>query len=345
MNTVHQKIVDAIIAKAEQVCPDSLALLGIYGSVATGDAYAKSDLDLLMLIQDDDGWKLGTGFILDDSGIGYDLYCTNWEGLRFDATCPHAQLAKLMDAKIIYVKNQDAYRELCQLRTQAKAFLQSGERFQRVGELIEKAKVSYANAHLHETIGQVRVDAYGVMLYLLNALMLYHGTYFQRGVKRTFEELAKLPVAQEFSDNLRKVAESTQVSDIRELLKQLVSYAENHVQQEKPKQAPDGKISGTYEEMYSNWRNKVAEAAARQDTFSSFMNLCSLQCMLSEISSQVDIGSYDIMADYHPDCLADNVRLYDACLRQYEEVYRKTGATVKRFANVDAFVADYLGKA
>ena len=189
MNNVNQKIIDAIIAKAEKVCPDSLALIGVYGSVATGDEYEKSDLDLLILIQDDEGWKLGTGFILDDSGVGYDIYCTNWDGLRYDAECHHAQISKLMESKIVYVKNQEAYDELCKLREQARAFLKSEERYQRVHELIEKAKVSYADSYLHEELGQVRMDAFGVMYYLLDAIMLYHGTYFRRGVKRTFEEL------------------------------------------------------------------------------------------------------------------------------------------------------------
>lgn len=81
MNNVNQKIINAVIEKAERVCPDSLAFIGIYGSVVTGDEYEKSDLDLLILIQDDRGWQLGTGFILDDSKVGYDIYCTNWNGL------------------------------------------------------------------------------------------------------------------------------------------------------------------------------------------------------------------------------------------------------------------------
>ena len=105
MDSVNQKIIDAVIAKAEKVCPDSLALIGIYGSVATGDAYEKSDLDLLILIENDEGWQLGIGFILDDSNIGYDIYCTNWDGLKYDAECHHAQISKLMDSKIVYVKN------------------------------------------------------------------------------------------------------------------------------------------------------------------------------------------------------------------------------------------------
>ena len=98
MNNINQKIIDAIIAKAEKICPNSLALIGIYGSFATGDIYEKSDLDLLILIQDDDGWKLGTGFILIDIGVGYDIYCTNWDGLNYDSECHHAHISKMMDS-------------------------------------------------------------------------------------------------------------------------------------------------------------------------------------------------------------------------------------------------------
>ena len=342
MNSVNQKIVDAIIAKSEKVCPDSLALIGVYGSVATGDEYEKSDLDLLILIQDDEGWKLGTGFILNDSGVGYDIYCTNWEGLRFDAECHHAQISKLMDSKIVYIKSQEAYSEFCKLREQAKAFLESEERFRRVSELIEKAKISYANSHLHETLGQVRLDAYAAMLFLLNAIMLHHGVYFKRGVKRTFEELSKLPVEEEFSNNMRKISASKDVGELRMLLKNLVLYAESHVRQENEKAEPSECISGTYEEMYSNWRNKVEEAAVNNDVFSSFMNMCSLNCMFSDISSEVNIGTCNIMEEYNPDCLEDNIRIYDECLEKYEEIYKKAGVTVKRFSDIDEFVADYL---
>ena len=116
MDHVNQKIIQAVIEKANKMCPESLVLVGIYGSVATGDAYDKSDLDLLILIQDDNGWQLGTGFILDDKKIGYDIYCTNWDGLRYDAECHHAHISKLMDSQIVYVKNQEALDDLLKLR-------------------------------------------------------------------------------------------------------------------------------------------------------------------------------------------------------------------------------------
>lgn len=346
MNYTNEKIINAVIAKAEKICPDSLALIGIYGSVATGDDYEKSDLDLLILIQDDDGWQLGTGFILDNIKIGYDIYCTNWDGLRYDSACHHAHLSKLMDSKIVYIKNQEAYEELCRLREQTKTFLCSEERFGRVNELIEKAKISFANACLHEKIGQVRVDVCDAVLSLLDAVMIYHGTYFKRGVKRTFEELAQFPLDKSFLENMRKISKSKDVAELRSLAKSLILYAENYTSEENEKAAPTKEsLSGTYEEMYSNWRNKVEEAAVNNDTYSSFINMCCLQYMISDISSEVNIGAYDIMEAYNPNCLKDNVRIYDEFLADYEKIYKEAGIAVNRFSDVDTFYESYVGGA
>ncbi len=334
MNNVNQKIINAVIEKAERVCPDSLAFIGIYGSVVTGDEYEKSDLDLLILIQDDRGWQLGTDFILDDSKVGYDIYCTNWNGLRYDAACHNAQISKLMDSKIVYIKNQEAYDELCKLREQTKLFLASEERFQRVNELVEKAKISYANAYLHEELGQVRLDVF----------MLFHGKYFKRGTKRMLEELTALPIEEAFVDNLKNAASSKDVLELRALSKSLLLYAEVYLKQEKDKEEPSESLSGTYEEMYSNWRNKVEEAAKQNNVFASFMNMCNLHYMFSEISSEAAIGTYNIMEEYNPDCLEDNVSLFDTYLQRYETVYKTAGIAIKRFHDVDEFVADFLEK-
>lgn len=344
MNNINQKIIDAVIAKAEKICPNSLALIGIYGSVATGDVYTKSDLDLMILIKDNDGWKLGTGFILENSKIGYDIYCTNWEGLKWDAGCHHAQLSKLMDSKIVYIKDQDALEALNELREQTKSFLQSDERFERVNELLQKAKVSYADACLYEELGKVRISAAEVILSLLDSIMLYHGCYFKRGVKRIFEELSQFPLDPAFLENMRKISKSKDIKELQNLMKSLILYVESYTLRKKELQEPFAdSISGSYEEMYSNWRNKVEEAAIAGDVFSTFMNMCSLQFMISDISADVRIGTYDIMTAYDVDCLENNIKIYNEFLTEYEKVYEKAGLNVNRFLNVDDFVASYVG--
>lgn len=342
MNTVNQVIIDAVIAKAEKICPDALALIGIYGSVATGEEYAKSDLDLLILIENDSGYKLCTGFILDDSKIGYDIYCTSWESLQYDAQCRHAQLSKLLDSKIVYIKKQEAYEKLLSLREEARAFLTSDARFERVSELIGKAKISFADAHLHDELGQVRIDAYGVIYYLLDAVMLFHGTYFKRGVKRTIDELDALPLDKAFAENIKKIAASKDVYEIRKLIKSIIAYTEKHTEQATAKVSPDKNLAGTYEEMFSNWRNKVEEAAANSDVFASFMNMCSLQYMINDLANEFDIGDFDVAGKYDPDCLQENVAIYDNFLAKYEEIYKAAGIKAKRYCSVDEFICEYL---
>ena len=342
MNTVNQKIIRAVIDKANNICPDSLALIGVYGSAGTKDEYEGSDLDLLILIEDDDGWKLGTGFILDDRKVGYDLYCTPLSGLRYDAECHHARLSKLMDSRIVYIKNQDAYDELISLRAQAEQLLSSDERFQRARESVEKAKTAYANACLREELGRVRMEAYGVISFLSDAAMLFHGKYFTRGVKRTLEELAELPIDDPFVQTIQKAVVCKDIDRLRDYLKRLILYAESRFLNEKLKPEPSGALSGTYEEMYSNWRNKVEEAAKNADAFASFMNMCGFQFMLSEIAEEAEIGAFPVMDEYDPDSLEGNVRDFDKYLREYEQVCTRAGASVKRYSDVDEFAADYL---
>ena len=342
MNTVNQKIIDAVIAKAARVCPDSLALIGIYGSAATGDVYEKSDLDRMILIDDSRGWALADGFLLEDSGVGYDIYCTDWDALRRDAQCTHAHLSKLLDSKIVCAKREGALQELEQLRDTARGILQSEARFSRVDDLIREAKTAYADAHLHDSIGAVRMDACRVVYSLLSALMLYHGAYFRLGVKRTMEELAQLPIDPDLPELLTEIAGSKETAQIRKLLTELLRYVENHTRRESPKQTPSRDLAGTYEEMHSNWRNKVEEAAHREDLFSAFMNLCSFQNMLDDLSAGFDIGEYPIMEAFDPDNLSENVSLYDRALKQYEAVYHTAGLNVKRYTDVDTFVQQYL---
>ena len=342
MNQVHQKIINAIIQKAEAVCPNALALIGIYGSVATGDLHEKSDLDLLILIQNEDGYRLATGFILNDSEIGYDIYCMNWDRMQYDAECHHSYLSRLMDSEIVYVKDQSALDALLSLREKAKALLASDQRFERVKACLDQAKICYANACLTEDLGKVRCEVFGVVTHLADAAMLFHGRYFKRGTKRMLEELAALPIEDEFSNGITAIAHAQSQEELRTLSLRLLQYAQRAFVPSKPLKAPSEDLAGTYEEMFSNWRNKTHEAAKNHDALSSFMNLCSLQLMLNEIANDTAIGRYDLMGAYDPNDLSQNAALYDTCLAQYETVYHQAGLSVKRYNTVDAFVEEYL---
>ena len=347
LNATNKKIIDAVIKKAEKVCPDSLALIGVSGSVATGETYAKSDLDLLILTTDDKGLKLTSQFVLNDTQIGYDIYCTRWDDLINISQCNNVRcISKLMDSKIVYVKDDVVYKKFCQLRQKARQLLKSKETLKGAEESLKNAKISYANANLHSQLGLVRMDAFDTINDLLNSVMLYRHTYFKRGVKRTVEELKQQKARQSFIDDMKKVSKSKDISEIRICLHDMILYVEKLVQKTNKKTSSPKKLSsqltGTYEEMYSNWKNKMQDAATRNDTLLSFMTICAFTEMLKEISSIVDIGKVDILNEYNPDCLDDNVKLYNKYLKKYIRVYKKFKIKVNEFENVDDFTKHYI---
>lgn len=341
MNEAHQKIVTAIIKKAERLCPDSLALIGLYGSNATGDLHPKSDLDLLVLIKDERGYALSDTFILDDTDIGYDLYCTTWQMLENDAECPHAHLSKLLDSQILYVKDDRAVPRLTALRNQALAVLSSEKRYEKANLAFENAKKSYADCMLAQDLSSARTYASNAIGYALDTLMLFHGKYFKKGTKRTFEELSALNLPFNIQDLAMSIIVTERIFDLHNALTSMMQTIEKHLIS--PKEKPSHKnLAGSYEEIYSNWRNKMEEAALTNDIYSSFMNMAAFDSMIKEITKKTEISIPKIMEHFDPHAPKRNASLFDMYLAQYEEIYHEARMKVKRFKNIESFISTYL---
>lgn len=343
MKETNKKIIDAVIEKAKQKCPESLALIGIYGSVCTQDEYAKSDLDLLILINDDKGWQLSEGFISEDEQIGYDIYCTSWQMLEDDAECRHAHISKLMDSKIVYVANESVTERLNQLKEKAADILRTEKRYQQVSEIQNQIRKVYADAMIADSIGKLREYAACIISLSLDIVMLWNGKYFKKGIKRTFEELEELNLPDGFRENIEKIVRSQEMSEMSYILTNLFRSVIYYTKRNKEKAQPSKEaLYGTYEEMFSNWRNKMHEAADRGDAFSSFMNMASLHFMFEEISEKIEIAESNIMNDFNPDELAHNAKIFDDVLEKYRYEYEKLGMEPRCFKNIDEFVRAYL---
>ena len=339
----EKQVVDAIIQKAQRVCPGALAMIGVYGSFATGDVHEKSDLDLLILIDDESGQKLSHAFILDDVGIGYDLYCTTWQRLQQDAQCHHPHLAKLMDSRIVYMRHPDDGRRLSELQAAAAATLASPVRYDRAKAAIAKAKCAYADCVLAMTLHQARASAAEMISYMLDAVMLYHGRYFRRGVKRTFDEIRQLDLPFDLQDDIMHVIHAETVQDVIAAATDMLREASAAMNLPAEKVRPSASnIAGTYEEMYSNWHGKMAEAQERNDVFASFMNLAWFQGMLQGIGVEVAIPQYHILDKFDPVHLERNTALFDDTLALYETVYHQVGMQPVRYRDIDAFLQTYM---
>ena len=348
----NRKIIDAIIKKAQQVCPGSLALIGVYGSVHTGDVHTKSDLDLLILINDEAGYKLASGFILDDTEIGYDLYCTTWESLEEDAAFTHPHLGKLMDSEIVYCAD-DAYLERLQaLRKSVSEKLAAPftfADFRNAYQALKDAEHYYFLAMTSEEISEVRKYAGAALYYIEDSLALLNRQYFRMSVRKIYEELSGYDFTPNNIDSLiENVVSATSVSVLQDQLTQLIKktratfdskYKTIGIARKVPEKDA---LVGTYEEMVSNWRGKMHLAAQTNNCHLAFMSLVNFDSMLSDIRRESGIPELDVMAVYDPRDLEKTARDFDRLLDEYLKEYKKTGITVKRYPDLNAFIKDYL---
>lgn len=334
------------------LCERFLYLLGIYGSFMTGDFYEKSDIDLMIVINDERGWKVGCTFIQDDLQVGHDIYCTTWEHLQNDAKYEHPNLSKLMDSKIVYCAEKKYEEQLNALRKKARDILEapfSEEDYAKAEKLLKEAERYYAQTMISENKSDVLSGAGGAVYYIESALAMLNKQYFHYGTKRVYEELTALKNRPErLCGMIENVISASTAAAVKEHLTILMKETMGTFRQVKetvtePKKTVEAEmLNGTYEEMYSNWRNKMYEAAVLENRHLAFMSLISAETMFSEIADIADIDNYDVLGEYDPKDLHKTAKAYDAVLKEYLKEYKKAGIQMKHYLDIDAFLREYL---
>ena len=356
MNTAeirNQEIIDAVLKKEKALCPGAIALIGIYGSFQTGDVHPLSDLDLLILINDERGWQLGMAFIQEDIGVGHDIYCTDWESLRRNAAYEDPNIAKLMDSRIVYCADEKYRSELEALRGRVRQKLTepfSEADYLKAEGILKDALHCFALAMIGDDLTEVRKQAGGVLYYAENAIAMLNKRYFRKGVRRRYEELnAMIKRPEKLCEIIESILSAVTIPVLKErmilLVKELTACFERERQTVQPGKKPADKesLQGTYEEMFSNWHGKMQMAAETGDRHLAFMSLVSLDEMLSDIRNEVDVDPLNAVSVYDPEDLDKTAKGFDAVLRAYLREYSKTGMKAAVYHDIDAFLAAYAG--
>ncbi|MCI8307378.1 MAG: nucleotidyltransferase domain-containing protein [Lachnospiraceae bacterium] len=348
----NKKIIDAVIEKANNICPGSLALIGVYGSFATGDFHEKSDLDLLVLINDDNGWQLGCTFIQDDLKVGHDIYCTTWEDLQNDSLYNNPNISKLMDSKIVYCADMKYADNLELLRKKVIDILQapfSMEDYMKAEHMMREAEHYYMLAMISDDMDDIWAQSGNVIYYIENAVAMLNKKYFHFGTKRTYEELELMEKRpQNLCGMIEDVLSANAAGDVKNYLTILIQETVRVCRESKEdvlilrKSVTDDVITGTYEEMYSNWRNKMYSAVQNDDRHLAFMSLISLNEMIADVGNEADIAKYNVLNGYDSQNLSKTALSFDDTINEYLKEYKKIGLQVKRYADIDAFVRGYL---
>ncbi|GKX68504.1 hypothetical protein [Inconstantimicrobium mannanitabidum] len=347
----NSRIINAVIKKSESVCPGAIALIGVAGSFYSGDIYEKSDLDLCIVINDDSAWKIASCFILED--VGFDIYCTPWSRLEEMSEYNNPFVTKLLELDIVYCSENKYLQKYMELRSKVINKLNqvySMEDNDKAEKFVNEASIEYANIMLSNIYGECRYAAAKIIQYVEFAIYMYNKSYVKRGIKRIPEEIRVmeyLPIG--FEELYWNLIKANTVKEIKEAATRLMRVVKDFAKLMKErvvskKEVSDDNIKGSYEEIHSNWKNKMYHAADRDDSYLSLMTAAGCQGFYNEKYDEYNISIIDLMKDITSDNLILSAKAFDNAMEEYKKNYDKAGCKIKYYKDLEKFEKEYLEK-
>jgi len=348
----NQQLIDMVISRAQRDFPDEIALIGLTGSFSTGDFHEKSDLDLIIVNNTDKGWEIGDCFILDD--VGYDVYCTPWEKLEEASRAETVWMALLVDLEILYVadsKHLERFNELKEKALKILAQPVSEVHVKRAEKHLNLAKQAYVDMMLSSEIGHVRFLSSYLIYHVFNGIVALNNTYIKGGFKRHFKNLMAYDYLPEQLDQLyMEIIEAKTVDLIRShslsFLKSFTQLYEEMRRAQMPEKLPTFEnLKGTYEELWSNYRNKILKSTRENDKFSAFDVASDAQNFFDSMTDYCGTPKFDLMKHFDPDDLERLREKFLEMMEAYRLEYDKVGRTVRKFDQFEDLYQSFIGDA
>ena len=349
LHTRNRAIIDAVLAKAARCCPDALDLIAITGSFSRDDYYEKSDLDLLIVINDPTGRLLAKCFVLSD--VGHDIYCQTREVLEHAAEYPDPHVAKLLDAEVVYCRSKEVaewYRRLGDELRIRMAAAPDISTLNAIEEHMNAAWQDFGRLCAEQNVGRCRYFAAGVLYRIEYAVYMLNGAYIRRGIRGIPEEICALPtLPEEFAIHYHALIEAQTVEDTRHEAKMLICATDRLIKEIQKRLCPRQQLTpdalrGTHEEIYSNWRNKMYRAAAENDGYLAWMTEAAAQEFYDGMAAEYDMPTVPLMDGEQENDLLIRAHRFDRAMQIYGENYVRTKTAFCRYDSVEDFVADYL---
>jgi hypothetical protein len=345
----NDRIIAAIIKKAGIVCPNSLALVGIAGSFHSGDFHERSDLDLCIVINDEAGWKIASCFILDE--VGHDIYCTRWNKLETMSQYLDPYITKLLELDIVYCADAMYLEKYMMLRKKVQDRLNSPfseEDAKNVQRHLENAMKEYASTMLSENAAEARYASAKMLVSIQYVMYLANKTYIKRGIRRLPEEIRAMKILpKNFLQYYDELISAHTVEEIKSCSTKLMNTSKAFglelIDRVKVKKeiTPES-IEGTYEEIVSNWRNKMYLAAHTNDAYLALMTMTSCQGFYDEFATEYNIDRGRLFEGFRIDDLSRSAEQFETAMEYYRHLYTQVGKPVKFYPSIEAFEEAYL---
>lgn len=349
----NDKIIDMVIERVKRDFPQDIVIIGLSGSISTEDFHEKSDLDLIIINDTDKGWGISHCFIMDD--IGYDIYCTPWEPRIYESSeLISAHVSTLTEMKVLYSAGAEFTERLEAYKRRALELMAQPigrESLLRAKKWLDKAKADYADVVMSETVGEARMGAGRVLLNCINAIVSMNNTCIKRGIKRYTEEIMGLRFVPAGFEALQAgVIGSRTTGELGEnVLRLLRAVAELYQRMwtefvtEKEGVVPCAdNLRGTYEELWCNCRNKIAQSTLAGNAVYAFHAAVGAQDYLDEMHECAGTRKYDLLRHFDENDLPALDRAFMEIAEDYLALYAENGLEVCRYDGFDELYAEFM---
>ena len=331
----NKSIIEEVIKKIERTCPNAVDMVAISGSFASGDYNEKSDLDLLIVSNNEESDKIRTAFIMDD--IGYDIYTSTWDDIKNISKYENPYAAKLKQLDIVYTRNNDAMEKYKEFQADLNDNMNNEELIkENISKNFSKILGNYNDILNCENISEAYKILGNFMFNLENVIYLLNGKYVEHGTKNIPVEIVKMKnIPRDVVSKYLKLPECTSINEIIEKMFEIeksletflkdknikVDYEEEQQQIKEKKELKSENLTGSFEELYSNYYNKIKTSYNENNRYLSFRTMVDAQKFYDEYSEKYEMEPIDLIGNYDPNNLEGNYRSFVSSLQVWKGLY------------------------
>lgn len=344
----NSRILSKILDKIKTEYSDRVDIVAIGGSFCSGLYHEKSDFDAV-IVANDEVDDLSKCFILDE--IGQDIYYTYWDRFEHMAKYENMFSTKLKDLDIVYYRNEEVLNKYKQLQEQLDINMNDTEKNKQTINKYLDSIISKKNTinktdnlnELYKLIGSLMNDIENI-LFINNKLYLFGGT------KNILTELYfMVNIPENFIDDYKKVLDLNNINDIKDwtnsIVDTLLSYFNKDDNKEVMYEFDSDKVVkeditrnaliGTYEELYSNYYNKLLNAADSNNKYLSFRTMIDAQGFFDEFTNTFNLPEFNLLDKYNPNNLMANLNEFTTLLNKWKKLYDQFQIDAEEYDSIE----------
>lgn len=352
----NNKIINAIMNEINNVCPNSIDLIGITGSFSNGNIHKSSDLNLLIIRNDNDAKCLDKNFIFE--GVGFNICTRDWNYLEQISKYKDIYLSDLMNLEIIYSKNENILKKyktlqntlLCNINNKFNAREYISYYFSNILGFYDVINRTNDLGVAYRCLAKIIFNTEKIIYMLNNSYVkgsvidmkkeLYNMNILPSNFINVYDDITNCNCIGQVKSKAFLL-----IKVIEELIDKLnIKYSINKIKMNKNKRTKitSNNLIGTYELLVSKYKNKMYIAEINKDKYLAFKIMASCQDFYDDMYRKFYISNQKLIDSYTPDYLFANSNYFNESLLEWYYLCNKYGVEIEYYFKLNDLDRIYL---